>query len=43
VQSGQLLQMLEDFSPVWPGLHLYYPSRRQPSGAMALLIAALRV
>lgn len=43
VQSGRLLQMLEDFSPVWPGLHLYYPSRRQPSGAMALLIAALRV
>lgn len=43
LQSGQLVRMLEDWCPVWPGLHLYYPSRRQPSGAMALLIAALRV
>lgn len=43
LQSGRLVRVLEDWCPVWPGLHLYYPSRRQPSGAMALLIAALRV
>ncbi|MDR0208940.1 MAG: LysR family transcriptional regulator [Pseudomonas putida] len=43
LQAGDLVQVLEDWCPVWPGLHLYYPSRRQPSGAMALLIAALRV
>lgn len=43
LQSGQLVRVMEDWCPVWPGLHLYYPSRRQPSGAMALLIGALRV
>lgn len=43
LQSGRLVRVMEDWCPVWPGLHLYYPSRRQPSGAMALLIGALRV
>ncbi|WP_449432809.1 LysR family transcriptional regulator [Pseudomonas putida] len=42
LQTGELVRLLEDWCPVWPGLYLYYPSRRQPSGAMALLIAALR-
>ena len=42
LRSGALVQVLQDCCPVWPGLHLYYPSRRQPSRAMALLIAALR-
>lgn len=42
IKSGHLVWMLQDWSPAWPGLHLYYPSRRQPSGAMSLLIAALR-
>lgn len=40
--DGRLVQALSDWSPPWPGYHLYYPSRRQPSGAMALLIASLR-
>ncbi|MFJ4375077.1 LysR family transcriptional regulator [Pseudomonas japonica] len=43
LRSGHLVRLLEAYSPTWPGLHLYYPSRRQPSGAMALLIAALRL
>lgn len=43
IKSGHLIRMLEDWSPIWPGLHLYYPSRRQPSGAMALLVAELRL
>lgn len=43
LRSGHLLRLMEDHCPVWPGLHLYYPSRRQPSGAMSLLIAALRL
>ncbi|MCU1720468.1 LysR family transcriptional regulator [Pseudomonas sp. 5P_5.1_Bac1] len=42
LQAGALVQLLHDWSPTWPGLHLYYPSRRQPSAAMTLLIAALR-
>lgn len=42
VSKGQLLPVLEDWCPVWPGLHLYYPNRRQPSRAMTLLVEALR-
>ena len=42
VSKGQLISVLEDWCPVWPGFHLYYPNRRQPSRAMALLVEALR-
>lgn len=42
IRTGHLVCVLEDWCPYWSGYHLYYPSRRQPSGAMALLIAALR-
>lgn len=42
LSEGQLLSVLEDWCPVWPGLHLYYPNRRQPSRAMTLLVDALR-
>jgi DNA-binding transcriptional LysR family regulator len=42
VHTGHLVPALEDWRPRWSGFHLYYPSRRQPSGAMALLIDALR-
>ncbi|MFT3760960.1 LysR family transcriptional regulator [Thauera sp.] len=42
VKAGHLVPVLEDWCPLWSGFHLYYPSRRQPSGAMALVIAALR-
>lgn len=42
VRAGHLVAVLEDWCPLWSGFHLYYPSRRQPSGAMALVIAALR-
>jgi DNA-binding transcriptional LysR family regulator len=40
--QGRLVQVLEDCCPVWPGYHLYYPSRRQASPAFALLVDALR-
>jgi DNA-binding transcriptional LysR family regulator len=40
--KGRLKQVLEDWCPPWPGYHLYYPSRRQPSAAFALLVDALR-
>jgi DNA-binding transcriptional LysR family regulator len=40
--KGRLKQVLEEWSPPWPGYHLYYPSRRQPSAAFALMVDALR-
>ncbi len=40
--TGRLVRVLEDWCPIWPGYHLYYPSRRQSSPAFALLVDALR-
>ena len=40
--KGRLKRVLEEWCPLWPGHHLYYPSRRQPSPAFALLVEALR-
>jgi DNA-binding transcriptional LysR family regulator len=42
VTDGRLVSILENWCPLWAGHHLYYPSRRQPSRAMSLLIEALR-
>ncbi|HMI19491.1 MAG TPA: LysR family transcriptional regulator [Sphingomonas sp.] len=42
IAAGRLVPMLEDWSPPFPGYHLYYPSRRQQSPAFALLVEALR-
>jgi DNA-binding transcriptional LysR family regulator len=42
INKGRLKRVLEDWCPVYPGYHLYYPSRRQPSTAFALLVDALR-
>jgi DNA-binding transcriptional LysR family regulator len=40
--DGRLVRVLADWCPPYPGYHLYYPSRRQPTPAFALLIEALR-
>ena len=40
--KGLLKRVLEDWCPTYSGYHLYYPSRRQPSAAFALLVDALR-
>lgn len=40
--DGRLVRVLEDWCPSFPGYYLYYPSRRQPSAAFALLVDALR-
>jgi DNA-binding transcriptional LysR family regulator len=40
--AGALVRLLEDWTPPFPGYHLYYPSRRQHSPAFALLLEALR-
>ena len=42
VADGRLVRVLQDWCPPGPGYHLYYPSRRQPTQAFALLIDALR-
>jgi DNA-binding transcriptional LysR family regulator len=42
LSSGQLVRVLADWCPPFPGYHLYYPSRRQPTQAFALLVDALR-
>lgn len=42
VAAGQLVRVLEDWCPPFPGYHLYYPSCRQQSQAFALLVEALR-
>lgn len=42
IAEGRLIPVLEDWSPPFPGYHLYYPSRRQPTPAFSLLVEALR-
>jgi DNA-binding transcriptional LysR family regulator len=42
IAEGRLKQVLEDWCPHFPGYHLYYPSRRQPTSAFALLVDTLR-
>jgi DNA-binding transcriptional LysR family regulator len=42
IAKGALKPVLEDWWPKFSGYHLYYPSRRQPSPAFALLVNALR-
>jgi DNA-binding transcriptional LysR family regulator len=42
VADGRLVRVLEGWCPPFAGYHLYYPSRRQPSAAFALLVEALR-
>lgn len=42
LRSGRLVRVLDDWCPPFPGYHLYYPSRRQPSPAFAVIAEALR-
>jgi DNA-binding transcriptional LysR family regulator len=42
IEVGQLVRVLEDWCPFYPGYHLYYPHRRQPTPAFVLLVEALR-
>jgi DNA-binding transcriptional LysR family regulator len=40
--DGRLIRVLADWCPPFPGYHLYYPSRRQPTPAFVPLVDALR-
>jgi DNA-binding transcriptional LysR family regulator len=42
VAAGRLVRVLGDWCPPFPGYHLYYPSRRQPTPAFTLVVDALR-
>ena len=42
VDAGRLAWVMEDHWPTWPGWHIYYPSRRESSRALKLVIDALR-
>ncbi|MCW2318736.1 DNA-binding transcriptional LysR family regulator [Rhodoblastus acidophilus] len=42
IEEGRLVRVLADWCAPFAGYHLYYPSRRQPTPAFALLVDALR-
>lgn len=42
VREGNLVSVMEDWCPSFPGLHAFYPSRRHASRALALVIDAIR-
>jgi DNA-binding transcriptional LysR family regulator len=42
LRSGQLVRVLEDWSPSFGGLFLYYPSHRQVPAALRALIDMIR-
>ncbi|WP_321899611.1 LysR family transcriptional regulator [Paraburkholderia heleia] len=42
VDAGRLQYVLEDWFPTFPGLHIFYPSRREYSRALAIVVDALR-
>jgi DNA-binding transcriptional LysR family regulator len=42
VRAGRLASVMEDWCPSFPGLHAYYPSRRNSSRALAVVMDAIR-
>ena len=42
IDANRLVRVLEDWCPPFAGYYLYYPSRRLPSPAFALVVDALR-
>jgi DNA-binding transcriptional LysR family regulator len=42
LRSGQLIRVLEDWSPTFEGLFLYYPSHRQIPAALRALVDMIR-
>lgn len=42
IASGELMQVLDDWSPFFDGYFLYYPSRRQNLPAFKVIVDALR-
>ena len=42
IADGELIQVFDDWCPMFTGYYLYYPSRRQNSAAFLLIMNALR-
>ncbi|WP_035693436.1 LysR family transcriptional regulator [Azospirillum halopraeferens] len=42
IKDGRLLRVLEDWTPPFPGLCLYYPGRRNPSAGLRAFLALAR-
>jgi DNA-binding transcriptional LysR family regulator len=42
VREGRLLSVMPEWCPTFPGLHAYYPSRRNTSRAVTVVIDAIR-
>lgn len=42
VEDGTLVRLLEDWTPPFPGLCLYYPGRRHPSAGLASFLSLTR-
>jgi DNA-binding transcriptional LysR family regulator len=42
IDAGRLIRVLADWCPPFSGFHLYYPSRRQPTPAFAVVVDTLR-
>jgi DNA-binding transcriptional LysR family regulator len=42
IERGRLVQVLDNWCAPFPGYHIYFPSRRQSSPALSLVIVALR-
>jgi len=42
IAAGRLIRVLDKWCAPYPGYHLYYPSRRQSSRALGVIVEALR-
>ncbi|WP_316862175.1 LysR family transcriptional regulator [uncultured Cohaesibacter sp.] len=42
IRKGRLVQVLSDWTPPYPGYHIYYPSARQTKPAFRILLETLR-
>lgn len=42
IADGRLVSVLADWCPAFSGYHIYYPSRRLPTPAFSLVLAALK-
>jgi DNA-binding transcriptional LysR family regulator len=42
LRSGRLEAVMKEWCPAFPGLHAFYPSRRNSSRALAMVIEAIR-
>ncbi|PDS63091.1 LysR family transcriptional regulator [Rhizobium anhuiense] len=42
IERGELIQVLDDWCPLFEGYYLYYPNRRQNNPALSLIADALR-